>query len=187
MRLLHNRGGRRTMAAQVYLKAAWLIAAAAVLLAGAATRADNWPGWRGPKQENLLWVTPLFVDADKIRLDQNQSSPIVWGDRVFVTGSYWPEGVGQDRYPDHHVICFRAADGKRLWDTTVPPGPWLLKDLRGGYTAPTPAVDADHVYVLFGSSVAAALDLNGKLVWRKEIAPHHFDVAFGASPVLYRY
>lgn len=192
------------MAAQGGLKITWLVAGAAVLLAGPATRADNWPGWRGPtgmgqtaekdlplswggpKQENVLWKAPLFANADKIRLDQNQSSPIVWGDRVFVTASYWPEGVGQDRYPEHHVTCFRAADGKRLWDTTVPPGPWLLKDLRGGYTAPTPAVDGERVYVLFGSAVLAALDFQGKLLWRKEIAPHFFDVAIGTSPVVYR-
>src|SRR5262249_16769303 len=136
--------------------------------------AAHWPGWRGPtgmgytedrelpitwggpKQENVLWKVPLFEDGDKIRLDQDQSSPVGWGDRVFVTASWWRAGVGQDRYPEHHVTCFRAADGKRLWDTKVPPGPWLLKDLRGGYTAPTPAADGERVYAQFGSAVLAA-------------------------------
>ena len=108
------------------------------------------------------------------------------GDRVFVTALVLAgRAIPQKEFPEHHVVCFRAADGKRLWDTTVPPGPWLLKDLRGGYTAPTPACDGERVYVLFGSSVLAALDLDGKLVWRKEIAPHCFDVAIGTSPVLY--
>ena len=68
----------------------------------------------------------------------------------------------------------------------MPAGPWLLKDLRGGYTVATPAADGERVYVLFGSSVAAALDADGKIVWRKEIAPFAFDVAAGTSPVLYR-
>src|SRR5205823_4296100 len=94
--------------------------------------------------------------------------------------------VGPERYPEHHVVCFGAADGKRLWDVTVPPGPWLLKDLRGGYTAPTPATDGERVYVLFGSAVLAALDFGGKLLWRKDITPHSFDVAIGTSPVVYR-
>jgi outer membrane protein assembly factor BamB len=178
------------------------VAAAALLAAGLA-RAENWPGWRGPtgmgqapdkglpltwggpKGENVLWKAPLVEGADKVRLDQNQSSPIVWGERVFVTVSYWPAGVGTDRYPEHHVVCFRASDGKRLWDVTVPPGPWLLKDLRGGYTAPTPATDGERVYALFGSAVLAALDLDGKRLWRKEIAPHFFDVAIGTSPVVH--
>jgi outer membrane protein assembly factor BamB len=177
---------------------------AAVLLAGGVGRADNWPGWRGPsgmgqaadknlpltwggpKQENVLWKAPLLANADKVRLDQNQSSPVVWGDRVFVTVSFWPAGVGTDRYPEHHVLCFRAADGKRLWDTTVPPGPWLLKDLRGGYTAPTPATDGERVYALFGSAVLAGLERDGKLLWHKAITPHFFDVAIGTSPVLHK-
>ena len=45
--------------------------------------------------------------------------------------------------PDHHVACYRVADGKLLWDTVVPPGPWLRNDFRsgpgGGYAGPTPA------------------------------------------------
>jgi outer membrane protein assembly factor BamB len=168
----------------------------------AAAGAD-WPGWRGPtgmgqtaekdlpltwsdkSQENVAWKVPLVALADKVKFDQNQSSPVVHGERVFVTLSYWPAGVKQEEFPEHHVVCFRAADGQRLWDTVVPPGPWLLKDLRGGYTAPTPTADGERVCVLFGSSVLAALNMEGKLLWHKEIAPHFFDVAIGTSPVLY--
>src|SRR5262245_6731438 len=172
------------------------------LLGAVPAHAGDWPSWRGPtgmghtqekdlpmtwggkNQDNVAWKVPLVETADKVKFDQNQSSPVVHGDRVYVTVSYWPAGVKQDEFPEHHVICFRAADGQRLWDTTVPPGPWLLKDLRGGYTAPTPAADGERVCVLFGSSVLAALDLQGKIVWRKEITPHFFDVAIGTSPVL---
>ena len=171
-------------------------------LAASLCRADNWPGWRGPtgmghspakglpltwggaKQENVLWKAALIENSDKVKLDHNQSSPIVWGDRVFVTISYWPAGVGTNQYPEHHVICFRATDGKRLWDTKVPPGPWLLKDLRGGYTAPTPATDGERVYALFGSAVLAGIDFQGKLLWHKAIVPYSFDVAVGVSPVV---
>jgi outer membrane protein assembly factor BamB len=171
----------------------------------AAARADDWPGWRGPTGmgqaadrglpltwggkdgDNVLWKAPLFDGKDKVRFDQNQSSPAVQGGHVFVTLSYWPDGAAPEKEPpEHHVICFRASDGKRLWDTRVAAGPWLLKDLRGGYTAPTPAADGERVYVLFGSSVAAALDREGKIVWRKEVTPFAFDVAVGTSPVLYR-
>src|SRR5262245_17455378 len=175
-----------------------------LLACAGAAAAGNWPGWRGPtgmgqtdekelplnwggpKAENVIWKAPLFADFDKVRLDQNQSSPIVWGERVVVTASHWPAGVGTERHPEHHVLCFRRGDGRQLWDTKVPPGPWLLKGLRGGYTAPTPASDGERVYVLFGSAVLAALDLDGRLLWRKPIVPHQFDVAVGTSPVLYR-
>jgi outer membrane protein assembly factor BamB len=141
--------------------------------------------WNGKTQENLFWKAPLFP-PHKVRHDQNQSSPIVWGRFVFVTLSYWPEGTTEKDYPEHHVLGFDAKDGKKLWDTTIPPGPWKLTDLRGGYTAPTPATDGNHVYAIFGSSVVAALDFQGKMVWRKEITPHHFDVAWGASPIIYK-
>jgi len=132
-----------------------------------------------------LWKVPLLPGQDKARLDQNQSSPIVWGDRVFVTLSYWPAGVEQKQYPEHHVLCFNKSDGARLWDSIVPHGPWLLTDLRGGYSAPTPATDGQNIFVVFGSAVIAALDLDGKILWHKEIAPHSFDVAMGSSPLLY--
>ncbi len=164
---------------------------------------DHWPGWRGPtgmghtdarglplvwggkSQTNVLWKTPLF-DSGKICPDQNQSSPIVWGDRVFVTVSFWPAGLSTRSFPEHHVLCFHKDNGKKLWDRQVPPGPWLLTDLRGGYTAPTPACDGQRVVALFGSSVLAVLTLDGQLQWRREITPYFFDVAIGTSPVIYR-
>ncbi|MSQ95527.1 MAG: hypothetical protein EXR98_13340 [Gemmataceae bacterium] len=172
-------------------------------IATTAHTGENWPAWRGPtgdglsdeknlpltwggkNQENVLWKTPLFP-SDKLKRDQNQSSPIVWGDRVFVTLSFWPEGTTDKDFPEHHVICFSTKDGKKLWDIIIPPGPWKLTDLRGGYTAPTPATDGQNVYAVFGSSVVAAVDFHGKIAWRKEIKPHSFDVAWGASPILYQ-
>jgi outer membrane protein assembly factor BamB len=140
--------------------------------------------WGGKDRAHVLWQAPLLPEG--CRPDQNQSSPIVSGGRVVVTVSYWPAGRPPSAYPEHHVLCFRAADGKRLWDTRLPPGPWLLRDLRGGYTAPTPAADGRRIYALFGSAVLAGLDTDGKLLWRKEITPHAFDVAIGTSPVVYK-
>jgi outer membrane protein assembly factor BamB len=173
----------------------------ATLLVASGHAGENWPGWRGPTgdgqsdeknlpltwggktQENVLWKAPLL--PDKAKPDQNQSSPIVWRQRVFVTVSYWPDGTDGKDYPEHHLLCFDAKTGNNLWDTIIPPGPWKLKDLRGGYTAPTPATDGNYVYASFGSAVLAAVDFQGKVAWRKEIKPHAFDVAWGASPVLF--
>jgi outer membrane protein assembly factor BamB len=165
------------------------LAVALAFLVSAAARGADWPQWRGPTGqgqtddarlpltwdvktgENVAWKSPLPKG------DVPYSSPIVVGGRVFVT-------VAMNKTREHHVICFDATDGKQLWDTLVPPGPWTLTDLRGGYAAPTPCADADRVYVLFGSAVLAALDRDGKIVWRKELERYNFDVAIGCSPIL---
>jgi len=140
--------------------------------------------WGGPKQDNVLWKSPL--------IGEGHASPIVWGDRVFVCTARWDTSV-KDRakvIPEHHILCYGVADGKQLWDVSIRPGPWLRTDFRsgpgGGYAAPTPATDGKLVYVVFGSSVIAALDFNGKVAWRREIKPHTFDVTIGSSPVLFK-
>lgn len=175
--------------------------AVSLTLASLATAGD-WPGWRGPTgqgftdekdlpltwggkaNENVLWKVPL-PGEDKARFDHNQSSPIVWRDRVIVSMVYWPAERLAKESPEHRVACYATADGKKLWETAVPPGPWVLTDLRGGYSAPTPCTDGERIYALFGSSVLAALDFEGKLVWRKTVEPFAWDVAIGTSPVIY--
>jgi len=172
-----------------------------VLMMFAGVVRANWPGfrgltglgytteenlpikWGGPANENVLWTSPLR--------GQGHASPIVWGQAVIVCTVRWSDDV-QDRkkvIPDHHVLCYRAGDGELLWDTLVAPGPWLRTDFRsgpgGGYAAPTPATDGRLIYCAFGSSVMAAVDFKGNIVWRKEILPYSFDVTLGSSPVLY--
>jgi len=139
--------------------------------------------WGGPENENVVWKSPL--------VGEGHASPIVSGGRVFICTVHWPESV-QDRakvIPEHHVLCYSTKDGRQLWDVMVTPGPWLRTDFRsgpgGGYAAPTPTTDGRFVYVVFGSSVMAALDFQGRVVWRKEIVPYTFDVTIGSSPVLF--
>jgi outer membrane protein assembly factor BamB len=179
--------------------AAWAVA---VCACGVAVADENWPQfrgptglgytaernlpltWGGPNAENVLWKSPL--------VGQGHASPIVWEDRVVVATAYWPPSVQrrEEVIPEHHVRCYRAGDGQLLWDTQVPPGPWLRTDFRsgpgGGYACPTPATDGRRVYCVFGSSVIAALDFQGRIVWRKTIEPHTFDVTPGSSPIVYR-
>jgi outer membrane protein assembly factor BamB len=178
-----------------------VILLAGVLLAPGTPVRANWPGfrgptglgytteenlpltWGGPDRENVRWVAPLT--------GQGHASPIVWDQAVIVCTVRWPPEV-QDRkqvIPEHHVTCYRTSDGRLLWDTLVPPGPWLRTDFRsgpgGGYAAATPVTDGRIIYCAFASSVLAALDFQGHLVWRQPIVPYSFDVTLGSSPVLY--
>jgi outer membrane protein assembly factor BamB len=173
----------------------------ALLLSVTAARGEDWPQFRGPTglgytaqttlpikwggadNENVLWKSPM--------VGEGHASPIVSGERLIICTARWAESV-KDRktvIPEQHVLCYSTTDGKLLWDALVEPGPWLRTDFRsgpgGGYAAPTPATDGERVFVVFGSSVIAALDFQGRVVWRKEIAPHTFDVTIGSSPMLF--
>jgi outer membrane protein assembly factor BamB len=135
--------------------------------------------WDGQTKENLLWKAPLGGIGN--------SSPIVWGDRVFVTISRKQTNKEQDDkiIPEHWVACFQAADGKELWRTSVPPGHYPRG--YGIYAVPTPVTDGRQVYCWFSSGVLAALDFEGKILWRNEVAgdvPKHYDGLIN-SPVLF--
>jgi outer membrane protein assembly factor BamB len=174
------------------------VAAVVITLAVAApSPADNWPCWRGPTGmgftdekdlplrwdgktgENLLWKMPLGGIGN--------SSPVVWGDRVFVTVSQKQTNQESDAkiIPDHWVSCFRVSDGKELWRTSVKPGHYPRG--YGIYAVPTPVTDGQRVYCWFSSGMMAALDFDGKIVWRTELPaelPKRFDGMIN-SPVLF--
>jgi outer membrane protein assembly factor BamB len=81
--------------------------------------------------------------------------------------------------------CFSAADGKLLWKTAISPG----KEPAGQdiYAAPTPATDGKAVYCWFGSAVIAAVDFEGKLLWRHERAgPFKVNPGICSSPVIFK-
>jgi outer membrane protein assembly factor BamB len=173
--------------------------------------ASDWPGWRGPtgmgtsdekslpltwdakKGQNILWKVPLRGgETVSDTRSPGVSSPIVWGDRVFVTTAIWPAGLtSKERdktIAEHHLLCFRAADGKQFWDTIVPDGRCRVNNPWHGYSAPTPVTDGKHVFALFGSSVVVCVDFDGKIVWREELPRGKRDDIHGgecSSPVLY--
>ncbi|HUT34186.1 MAG TPA: PQQ-binding-like beta-propeller repeat protein, partial [Planctomycetota bacterium] len=163
---------------------------ALALALGSVGLGANWPQWRGPTVTgvtdekgfpttwggkdgaNVLWKAELPKN------EESPSSPIVWGDRVFVTVSLKDDG--------HRVACYARADGKLLWDTPVEKGPWKKTDSRGGVCAPTPCTDGERVFALFGTAVLAALNAaDGKMLWSIPLAQTDFDVAMGSSPIVH--
>ncbi|MGA2034222.1 MAG: PQQ-binding-like beta-propeller repeat protein [Thermoguttaceae bacterium] len=172
-----------------------------VLLGGRSARGGNdWPQFRGPTglgytdQKNLpvQWdqKSGKNVRWKSALVGEGHASPIVSGGRLFVCTVRWPEAVREREkvIPEQHVLCYRNADGKLLWDTLVPAGPWVRNDFRsgpgGGYACPTPTTDGRRVYCVFGSAMLAAVDFDGKLLWHKAIIPYTFDVTVGSSPIL---
>jgi outer membrane protein assembly factor BamB len=150
--------------------------------------ANYWPRWRGPSgqglvsgggyldrwsgTENVLWKTPVPGSGN--------SSPIVWGDRVVVTTAY----DGGRRLA---VLAFRRSDGTRLWETVAPDG---RRDtgshFKNGHASATPATDGDRIYVSFGTRGLLALDMNGKVVWQRDLGPMDAYHGTAGSPLLYK-
>ena len=175
---------------------AWFGGALLLFSAGVCTAAD-WPQWRGPQRsghadesdlplkwdgkakENVLWRVPA---------DFGHSSPVVRGGRVFLSASVTKGKVGGEASlkavnHQHRVVCYRATDGEKLWQTDVEPGPW---DTQFSFTASTPVADEKALYTLFGSGTVAALDLGGKLLWQHTLTGPLKAEWLSSSPVLYK-
>jgi outer membrane protein assembly factor BamB len=166
-----------------------------VLFSAALCSAGNWPQWRGPersghteeanvplrwdgkKQENVLW---------KIAADFGHSSPIVWGQRLFLSASVrkLPKGSSEEaNNQQHRVVCYRTTDGVELWRTEIEPGSW---DTQFSFTASTPVTDGKCLYALFGSATVVGLNLDGNLLWQKKL-PGPFKAEWlSSSPVLHQ-
>jgi outer membrane protein assembly factor BamB len=145
----------------------------------------NWPRFRGPTGQGLAAdaALPLAWDASthiawKTAIPgEGWSSPIVWGDRAFVT-SATEGGKGC------HVFCLDAASGKIRWDQKVFDQETGRKEGKNSYATPTPCTDGTRVYAVFGGGGAAALDLDGKLLWTNQEVKFYSRHGLGASPIV---
>ena len=175
-------------------------------MAGGSLAAADWPQWRGPNgtgattetnlpvrwssTDNVAWKTPIG--------GLGVSTPIVFGDRVFVTSQI---GAGV-RQPGNHprlvqggnaeevgerelgasrerasgnrtfflVESFHRADGRRLWEYRLEAdGPLPGVHDKHNLASPSPVTDGQLVYAWFGTGQIVALDMNGKMVWQRHL------------------
>ena len=183
-----------------------------LLLAVAAYGDANWPQFRGPDSrgvadgaglpdtwsatENIAWK----VDVP----GRGWSSPIVWGNRVFLTtvvsqgeveaakkGLYFG-GERKDAPDSVHqwkVLCLDLESGKTLWEKQVHEGqPPASRHIKNSYASETPVTDGKHVYVYFGNVGVWCFDLDGNIVWHTPVAAQkmRYDWGTASSPVLYK-
>jgi outer membrane protein assembly factor BamB len=128
--------------------------------------ASDWPQFRGPLGNAVSddVAIPVKLDAKAIswsvRLPgRGLSSPIVVGDRVFVTASSGPK---QDRL---HVLCFSASSGNLRWERQFWATGRTMTHEKTSVAASTPASDGGRIFALFSSNDIVALDLDGNLLW----------------------
>ncbi len=140
----------------------------AVAVSAVSTSASaDWTQFRGPDgsgsvpdavlptalepRKHITWELPLP--------GRGLSSPIIVGDRVFVTCASGPK---QARL---HVFCFRATDGVKLWERQFSATGRTMCHEKTNVAANSPATDGHRVFALFSSSDLIALDLEGNLLW----------------------
>lgn len=110
-------------------------------------------GWS--ETENVAWKAPLT--------GYGQSSPVIWGDHIYVTTT---EGEMKDKF---HVTALKLSDGSRLWQHTLDNSDKIENNIYVSRAAPTPAVDANGVYVFFESGDMVALSHEGKQLWERNL------------------
>jgi outer membrane protein assembly factor BamB len=151
---------------------------------------ENWPGWRGPREDGISHEENVPTDWDvahavwKTALPgAGHASPIVWGDRV-VTVTALPDQ--QDRI----ALCLDRATGRILWQKTVVHGPLEKLNPENTYASGTPSTDGKLVYVVFrvGDDIAVAAHnlSDGEQVWLVRPGKHVGEWGFSNSPVLYK-
>ncbi len=129
--------------------------------------AADWRQFRGPHSNGVAdeASVPTVLEvtngrAWKVNLPGDGiSSPIIVGDRVFVTCS---SGSKQERL---HVICFNTSDGSKRWERQFWATGRTMCHEKTAVAAPTPASDGEHVVALFSSNDIVCLDLEGNLIW----------------------
>jgi outer membrane protein assembly factor BamB len=182
----------------------------------------HWPQWRGPNLDGTVAASGLPVEWNetknvvwKTRLPWwSGSTPVVWGDRIFLTspaaasvaatvappagarrGRGLPDGGGPPRSPRLDpggnillLLCLDRKDGGILWTREIDEGNQLMQ--KHNSASPSPVTDGRHVWVLTGNGTLACLTMTGEKVWTRHIQEDYgrfgLNHGYGSSPLLYR-
>ncbi len=161
----------------------------------------DWPQYRGPKADstqNSEHLPTQWSDTEGLKWKaelpgRGSSSPIVVGDKVFVTAftgyGMSPTERGQLGHLRQHVICKDRETGETIWQRNIK-GSMLTQKLNDtvlghGFASSTPVCDGELVYTFFGPTGVFAFDMEGNLVWEQNVG-WQFNF-FGSSASLTTY
>jgi outer membrane protein assembly factor BamB len=182
---------------------------------GAKTEA-SWPQWRGPSgqgvsaEKNLpaTWSATKNIKWKVAIPGRGHSSPIVWGNRIFLTTAIegdivegakaaphtldnkpfvHPDSIGANRKHQFKVIAVNRENGKILWEQIAFEGtPYDDRHRKSSYAASTPATDGTSVFAFFGTEGLYAYDMAGKLKWKADLGKlGTVGMGTGTSPILF--
>jgi len=181
---------------------------------------QNWPQFRGPGSVGIAdgYPTKVSWNADstsgnvsgiKWRAEipgLGHSSPIIWGDRVFVgtavrlsgkatlrTGYYGDVKAAQDNDEQKWmVLCFDKATGRKRWEKVIRTSkPATERHEKSSHANTTLITDGQKLIAFFGSEGLYCFDLDGKILWSKDLGVinnswHGIGWGYSSSPALYR-
>ncbi len=172
---------------------------------------DQWPQWRGPLATGVApradppveWGEDRNVRWKLALPGLGHSTPIVWGERVFLTSAVahgealeapaeHDDGAHHNMLPTQRmrfvVLAVDRRDGKVLWQKTVrDEQPHEGTHETGSWASASPVTDGERVYAFFGSRGLYCLDTDGELVWQKDLGDMRIRHGHGegASPALH--
>jgi outer membrane protein assembly factor BamB len=162
------------------------LAAAAILLLIVPLYADNWPQWRGASHDGISQETNLPVKwsqkenvAWRLALPGKAgSTPVVWGDRIFLTSA-----EGEDL-----ILMCVGTDGKEQWRKKLSTGDRTVRTDEGNVASNSPCTDGKHVWAMLADGTLGCYTVEGKEVWKLDLEDRYgeFKIQFGmtSTPVL---
>ncbi len=210
---------RTTIGRRCFTFAACILSFSSLAI-GADRTGANWPSFRGPgaggvaeghtlpvewdveSGENIKWKTPIPGLA--------HSSPVIWGDRIFITTAVSADPdpflrVGlYGESPDHpenfehdfRVYCLDKQTGKIIWEKSAHKGiPKAKRHIKATQANCTPTTDGKHVLAFFASEGLYCYDMNGTLLWRRDLGymdsgppnkgAEELDWGYSSSPIIH--
>ena len=184
-----------------------------------AVNGQNWPQFRGPGATGVVEGRPAAVKWDAPKSVNTvwktaipglaHSSPVVWGNKVFITTAVTSGPKDETRYglygdvapvkddPKHiwKVYCLDKMTGKILWERIAYEGlPKVKRHPKSTHADSTPVTDGKYLVALFGSHGLYAYNLNGKLLWKQDLGvldsgwfyDSDYQWEHGSSPIIYK-
>jgi outer membrane protein assembly factor BamB len=146
---------------------------------------SNWPGWRGPRGDGhslekglpVKW-SPRSVVWNKKLKGEGQSSPTIWGNRIFLT-------TALERGRKRVVMCLNRTNGKVLWEQLAWTGtPEQIHNMNS-WASPTCTTDGKYVFAFFGKGGGLfCYSVDGKPVWQKNLGEFVGPWGTASCPVL---
>ena len=152
----------------------------------AGLRAADWPNWRGPSSDGvslqkslpLKWGRTQHVRWRVPLPERGNSTPIVWGDRLYLTQPL-------EKQNRRTLMCLDRVSGKTVWQTGLAYSASDQTHAVNPHCSSSPVTDGKRVYAWLGSAGFVAWDVNGKELWRRDLGKQDHVWGYGSSPILH--